>query len=258
MSDSSVEKRIRNLSDDELINIVEREFKSYTSEAISIASDEIDKRGIRQKPIWYYRKGSEQYGPISRQEIIQLVNEGEINKYDYLWRAGWEMWVRVDDVEGLDCTREPLTPPPFTPGPPPYVPQQFPQANINSFPAALKACSILFFVISGIWSVIVFSQISFAVTFNASTYAILAVMNGVFVIIAIVIGVSIWRARYFGYSWGVGTSVLNIILFIIQYIIASSPIMLVCIILFIATLVILLVNKEYFILSKESDYTHSI
>jgi hypothetical protein len=66
---------------------------------------------------WYYRKGGETRGPVSRQELDQLARAGEIDPKALVWREGFPDWVSLAATGASGSAAVPPPPPP----PPPQV-----------------------------------------------------------------------------------------------------------------------------------------
>lgn len=47
---------------------------------------------------WYILKEGNNYGPFSRLEIVQMLQERSLYEYDYLWHAEMEGWKKVSEV----------------------------------------------------------------------------------------------------------------------------------------------------------------
>ncbi len=50
---------------------------------------------------WYYLKQGQRHGPTSDQELRKLVESGQLQASDLVWRQGLPEWVRADSVEEL-------------------------------------------------------------------------------------------------------------------------------------------------------------
>jgi len=61
---------------------------------------------------WYYAKGSEQIGPVSRDEIEQLAKSGKINSRTLVWTKGMPEWAELGKT--ADSTPPPKPPVPVT------------------------------------------------------------------------------------------------------------------------------------------------
>lgn len=47
---------------------------------------------------WYILKEGNNYGPFSRLDIVQMLQERSLYEYDYLWHAEMESWKKVSEV----------------------------------------------------------------------------------------------------------------------------------------------------------------
>ncbi len=65
---------------------------------------------------WYYAKGSEQIGPVSRDEIEQLAKSGKINSRTLVWTKGMPEWAELGSLKQktADSTPPPKPPVPAT------------------------------------------------------------------------------------------------------------------------------------------------
>ncbi len=68
--------------------------------------------------MWHYNSKGNQVGPISQEEMMNLVKTRVLSPYDMVWKEGMATWGRVADTElGV------LVPPPDQRIPPPFSPQ---------------------------------------------------------------------------------------------------------------------------------------
>ncbi len=100
---------------------------------------------------WYYIGHYGQLGPLTREQIDELVEGGVVARDTYVWRAGMEGWLPAERVRELaDAFRvaQPFAappPPPVPPAPsarlaPPVVqPAAPPQPNYDFMPASSPA-----------------------------------------------------------------------------------------------------------------------
>lgn len=65
---------------------------------------------------WWYVVDDNKNGPVSIEELKELINNSTINNKTMVWREGMETWVQIGDIEEL----QPL----MTPTPPPLPPKQ--------------------------------------------------------------------------------------------------------------------------------------
>ncbi|MCO4754759.1 MAG: DUF4339 domain-containing protein [Bacteriovoracaceae bacterium] len=50
---------------------------------------------------WYYVFSGERKGPVEKEDILALVQNGQLNDEDYVWRKGFENWMKLATVEEL-------------------------------------------------------------------------------------------------------------------------------------------------------------
>lgn len=55
---------------------------------------------------WHYVKGEESVGPISQEEMQQLIQNKEINENTYVWKEGMEDWILLRDSEFMQSMKE--------------------------------------------------------------------------------------------------------------------------------------------------------
>ncbi len=58
---------------------------------------------------WYYVEAGERRGPIEFSALQDMVKQGALTDEDYVWRKGFENWVRVKDVADLQSAATPET-----------------------------------------------------------------------------------------------------------------------------------------------------
>lgn len=97
---------------------------------------------------WYYIGHYGQLGPLSKDQIDELIQGGVIVRETYVWRAGMTDWVRADSTPELGPTfgaMQPVAPPPpplshTVPNPVPpsygtdYIPPVHPVVHQQSYP----------------------------------------------------------------------------------------------------------------------------
>ncbi|MBG59662.1 MAG: hypothetical protein CME67_04045 [Halobacteriovoraceae bacterium] len=55
---------------------------------------------------WYYVFSGERKGPVEEEEIVSLVQNGTLKGEDYVWRKGFENWMKVAMVEELNTQNQ--------------------------------------------------------------------------------------------------------------------------------------------------------
>ncbi|MGO8489894.1 RDD family protein [Rhizobium ruizarguesonis] len=68
---------------------------------------------------WYYAVGQEHRGPISEEELRDLIKQGQLTKETLLWQEGMSTWQRASELPELSAAF--IAPPPL-PAMPPAVP----------------------------------------------------------------------------------------------------------------------------------------
>jgi len=63
---------------------------------------------------WYFAEGDEHKGPVSQQEIQNMLLNNRLNASSLVWRTGLSEWVNLGDTE-LKNFISPLLPPPLPP-----------------------------------------------------------------------------------------------------------------------------------------------
>lgn len=61
---------------------------------------------------WYYAKAGTKEGPVSIDDLKRLIQQGQLQPTDHVWRQGMQTWVPASTVEGLFGVEPPQLPPP--------------------------------------------------------------------------------------------------------------------------------------------------
>ncbi|MBX9677300.1 MAG: protein kinase [Gemmataceae bacterium] len=69
-----------------------RDVWARTQESVSASGDEA------VAAMWHYHKNGSQHGPVSESTIRQLLNRGELNASDYVWKTGMEAWMTIENA----------------------------------------------------------------------------------------------------------------------------------------------------------------
>ena len=98
---------------------------------------------------WYYLVGPTPQGPVTRRDILTLMQEGRIGSQTLLWQEGWPEWLPLEQTSILP------TPPPApghlaTPPPPPGEFQRLPPRSRSTTPAPLIAGGMILALLLGI------------------------------------------------------------------------------------------------------------
>lgn len=258
--DINLKKRILSLSDEELLNLYERDYEDYRGEALEYAKEEIENRGIEKK-IWFYNDWYKKYGPYSRDEIIDLVRNKEIKKDFHLWREGLSDWIELKYVnlfgdQELNNNHvssdndsfnrnEIIKPPSFNPS---LFKSKTSTATYDyeAGKSGVKVAGILFIIIGTLWGIS--SLLAFLIglvdIFGYMDYLI-AGWNLTVSIGIIFIGIGITRGKEWSYRWGVGTSEINIVFHLLRYK-EHGKASLFFVPIFIVALILLIKNKKIF------------
>lgn len=120
MVENTIEKNIRSLTDEELVEIIDKDFDEYTDKAIdyvkdelkirNISIDEFKKRNISidanpsksKNKIWFYEFKGERKGPVSREEIIKLLDSQVLNRKSLVWKKDFENWKAIQETQFED------------------------------------------------------------------------------------------------------------------------------------------------------------
>lgn len=82
-------------------------------EQIEINTCVVENKETKQ---WFYRKKSEQFGPVNYEELRNLIKSGQIRFTTFIWTAGIKEWIEVEKVDGLtDGVNVEDIPPAFEP-----------------------------------------------------------------------------------------------------------------------------------------------
>lgn len=69
---------------------------------------------------WYYARNGQQYGPLSEEQLKQMIAAGQVLSTDLVWKAGMPGWVPAPQVFPPAV---PAGGPPPPPPPPGFAPQ---------------------------------------------------------------------------------------------------------------------------------------
>ncbi|MGG1249884.1 DUF4339 domain-containing protein [Brevibacillus agri] len=186
---------------------------------------------------WYYRTGDTQFGPVAKEELTLMLGQGKISLDDYVWKQGYETWIKARDAKDLFGNVAP---------PPPFIPE----VKVPSIPegrrTGLKVASVLMIVSAAIWAMITISQILYLAFEGANgILAFDAAWNLVWTVASLAIGIGIWKQRHWAYKWGITSSVIGVLWYGTAFFNGVSA-MLFFAIIEVAIGVVLFANREYF------------
>jgi predicted secreted protein len=67
---------------------------------------------------WFYGKGGQKQGPVSDEELRNLINSGAVGPNDLVWKEGMADWQKVSTVPGLVFSPDASGPEPVPPSEP--------------------------------------------------------------------------------------------------------------------------------------------
>lgn len=70
---------------------------------------------------WYYARDSQTVGPIPEDQLVGLLNAGQLDANVYVWTQGFPNWLRAVDATDLSFVRSQ----------PPALPMAMPAAGAN-------------------------------------------------------------------------------------------------------------------------------
>ena len=59
-----------------------------------------------QEPIWFLLIGGEQIGPVSRERVLFMLQEREIDRRTYAWKEGMADWIRLESIDTFKSEAE--------------------------------------------------------------------------------------------------------------------------------------------------------
>lgn len=60
---------------------------------------------------WYYVLSGERQGPVDKEQILSLRQSGTLGDQDYVWRKGFENWMKIENVDDLQAAPPAPQPP---------------------------------------------------------------------------------------------------------------------------------------------------
>lgn len=114
-------------------------------------------------------------------------------------------------------------------------------------PFGVYLAGILHFITGPIWLFVGFLQAGASTITDDTTIGVYSMWNIIVAILSIVFGIGIIKGRKWGYEWGLGTALINILWFGYLYMDTQSMFFGFLILLEIIVTIALLTNKEYFL-----------
>lgn len=171
----SIEQLLVELPKAYLVAIEGRE-DIYSLRSVTASINEKVRRGLPCMA-WHYAVGGQQKGPINRNQLASLGQNGTVSPGDLVWREGMEAWVRADQIEGIippivpqqqqaPAPQQPPAPrPPQPPQQPPYNPYpnhphnppvQPPRSGASPM---LIVAAVIQFIGAPLWLIVGFAQL---------------------------------------------------------------------------------------------------
>jgi len=69
-------------------------------------SEYIAKISPEEKKVWFIRKNKENIGPLSKNEVLNLLFNAQVDNNDYVWRKGLGNWMQMKDLYELRPTKD--------------------------------------------------------------------------------------------------------------------------------------------------------
>ena len=232
-------KRVKASSENELINLYHNDYLSFSDTEANIINQELKKRNLEQK-VWYYAKNNQKFGPFTRSEFSSLADSGVIDYYDYIWHDGLSDWTEAKNAQGLFKTAS--IPPRLGNNKPNWIQAK----QIKTVGIIMSA--IILFLTSIIWLLIGFSQTFYSTVSDSSSVGILGLWNIVISFACIAFGIGILLLKKWGYNWGLGTAVINIIWFGYSFLFLNASLLILFLLIAeIVTAVMLYSNRKQFV-----------
>jgi hypothetical protein len=67
-----------------------------------LASEHDGKVSPKERLTWYYEESGKMKGPISFEKLLDFINTGRLNGWNYVWTPGMENWIQVYEFLSMD------------------------------------------------------------------------------------------------------------------------------------------------------------
>jgi hypothetical protein len=168
----------------------------------------------------------------TKDELVRILVNKEEYKYELVDAATKELKKR--DYEKIES---PTISPPIN----------LPTTSSQETPLGIILAGVLHFITGPIWLFLGFLQAGTSVITNSSTIGFYSIWNILVAIMTIVFGIGILKGLKWGYEWGLGTALINILWFGFLFMDSDSMLFVFLISIEIVVVVSLLVNKQYFL-----------
>lgn len=199
---------------------------------------------------WFYHDWFQAYGPYTKQEIIQLMDEREIKKDFHLWHEGLEDWICIKNIDihsyiypdsyQYENAFKEL---------PVFNPRIFKGKKAHDYEkgkSCVKSAGILLVIVGILWGVDSLKSILFGVFHESGKVYLTLGWNTVVSVVTVIIGLEIIKIKRWSYSWGVGTALLNLMIDLRNITDNGSTIKLFFIPLYLSIIILLFNNEKIF------------
>lgn len=229
-------KKVKSFSNDELIKFHDENYLTLLPHEVPILNNELKQRSIEPKA-WYFTKSNEKKGPYSASEMKEFASKGDIDHYDFVWKNGLKNWIEAKDVKGL--FKEETIPPRIKKEKPAFV------NTGKTLTAGIILASVLLFLTSLFWLVFGILQVGFSAIDNE--LGNMGIWNILVSLACIGFGIGILMRKKWGYNWGLGTALINAIIFGYNFLfVDGSFFILLMLLLDTLTVILLYANRERF------------
>lgn len=111
---------------------------------------------------WYYGDGGQRHGPVSIEDLRNLIQDGSLKRDTLVWKEGLETWVPASKVKGLFREPPPLAGPPKPKsGPPPLPPRRSARPEVSAQDSLVRSAEDHEIVERNEWAVFFLSLFTF-------------------------------------------------------------------------------------------------
>ncbi len=72
--------------------------KSFKNPIVEVKSTKVS-NDTENDRAWYILKQNNNYGPFSKQEMVQMLQSKTLFEYDFIWKKNQDSWKRLSDIE---------------------------------------------------------------------------------------------------------------------------------------------------------------
>lgn len=71
----------------------------------ALFSDQVHQADDNEKNSWFILKGEEKFGPFPYLDLVRMLQEKNLNEFDFVWNSKMSNWARVADCEDFSAER---------------------------------------------------------------------------------------------------------------------------------------------------------